>query len=121
MGAIFRLESDRIEGRTDGFVRKWEIVPGSRRIETVGNGKILRLKIRATVALLPVIRKLQDIQDVYDDLERPRIRVTVVGDSANGAAKRAILAALQAQGFETVTGDAAEITLTARVDAEPLD
>ena len=120
IGRDFQLESDRIEARTDGFVRKWEIVPGSRRIETVGNGKILRLQVRATVALLPVIKKLQDIRDVYDDLERPRIRVTLIGDSANGAAKRAILAALQAQGFETATGDSAEITLSARVDAEPL-
>ena len=118
VGRDFALESDRIEERTSGFIRKWEIVPGSRRIETVGNGKILRLKIRAVVALLPVIRKLQDIRDVYDDLERPRLRVEVVGDSASGAAKHAILAALQAQGFEIATGETAEITLSARVSTK---
>ena len=120
VGRDFQLESDRIEARTDGFVRKWEIIPGSRRIETAGNGKILRLKIRATVALLPVIRKLEDIRDVYEDLERPRLRVSVVGDAANGAAKRTLLAALLAQGFEIAAGDGAEITLLARVDAEPI-
>ena len=120
VGRDFQLESDRIEGRTNGFVRKWEIIPGSRRIEKIGNGKILRLKVRAVVALLPVIRKLQDIRDVYEDLERPRIRVSVVEKDANGAANRAIMTALLAQGFEIATGDAAEITLIARVDAEPL-
>ena len=119
VGRDFQLETDRIEGRTDGFVQKWEIVPGSRRVETVGNAKMLRLKVRAVVALLPVIRKLEDIRDVYDDLERPRIRVTVAGDSENGAAKHALLTALQAQGFEIATGDAAEITLSARVDSAP--
>lgn len=119
IGRDFNLESDRIEGRTDGFVRKWEIVPGSRRIETVGNAKILRLKVRAVVALIPVIRKLEDIRAIYDDLERPRIRVTVAGDSGGGAAKHAILMALQAQGFEMATGDAAEITLSARINSAP--
>ena len=117
VGRDYALESDRIEAQTGGFVRRWEIVPGSRTIETIGNGRLLHLKVRAVVALLPVIRRLSDIADVYADLERPRIRVAVTGDTADHAAQNALTAALQAQGFEIATGGTAEIVLAGHIEA----
>src|SRR5687768_16295170 len=53
VGRDFELEEDRIEGCTNGFIRKWEVIPGSRKIEALGNGRVLRLLVKATVALIP--------------------------------------------------------------------
>src|SRR5258708_636642 len=75
VGRNFEIEEDEIQGRSHGFVRNWKVIAGSRAVETLGNGKVLRLKIRATVALLPVLRRLSDMKDVYHDLERPLVLV----------------------------------------------
>ena len=61
IGHNYRLESDEIRGQAGGFVRKWELLPESRHIETIGNGRVLHVQIRAAVALLPVIHRLSDI------------------------------------------------------------
>jgi hypothetical protein len=119
VGRDYEIEESEIRSEARGFVRTWEPIEGSRRIEKVGNGKILRLEIKATVALLPVIRHLSDIQDVYDDLERPRIRVEITGDSAAHRAQSALLSAIKAQGFETSTSESAEIVLSGRLEIVP--
>lgn len=119
VGRDYEIEESEIRSETRGFVRTWEPIEGSRRIEKVGNGKILRLEIKATVALLPVIKHLSDIQDVYDDLERPRIRVEITGDSFAQRAQSALLSVVKAQGFETSTSDSAEIVLSGRLEIIP--
>ncbi len=118
VGRDFELEDDRIEGRTNGFIRKWEVIPGSRKIEALGNGRVLRLQVKATVALLPVIRKLSDIKDVYDDLERPRIRVEITND-AGRRVKDVLMAALKAEGYEISRDEKAEILITGLVEYTP--
>jgi len=117
VGRDFELWEDEIHSRADGFVQTWEIVPGSRRVDRIGNGKVLRLKVRAVVALLPVIRRLADIEDVYDDLERPRVRVEVAGDAPQRRAQNVLIAALKAQGFEIAGAGPAEIVLAGRLEA----
>ena len=63
---------DEIEARTGGFIKKWEVIPGSRRIEALGGGRVLRLQVKTTVALLPVIRKLSDIKkDFLSKVSKP--------------------------------------------------
>lgn len=119
VGRDFEIEESEIRSEARGFVKTWERIPGSERIEKIGNGKILRLEVRATVALLPVIRHLSDIRDVYDDLERPRIRVEIAGDSFAQRAQAALLAAIRAQGFETSTSESAEIVLTGKMEIVP--
>ena len=118
VGRDFELEDDRIEGRTNGFIRKWEVIAGSRKIEALGNGRVLRLQVRATVALLPVIRKLSDIKDVYDDLERPRIRIEITNDAARRV-KDVLVAALKAEGYEIARDDRAEILMSGLVEYTP--
>ena len=118
IGRDFELQSDEIEGRTGGFIRKWAVLPGSRKIEALGGGRVLRLQVKATVALLPVIRKLTDIKDVYEDLERPRIRVEITNDSARRV-KDAIAASLKAQGFELSRDEKAEILISGIVEYTP--
>ena len=85
LGAGFGVEEDELQARTQGFVRKWEIIEGSRRIETVTTGgktvRILHIQVQATVALLPLAQRLADIADVYKDLERPRIRVQITAQT----------------------------------------
>src|SRR5206468_8817034 len=49
-GRDFQLEENEIRGRSEGFVKRWEVVTGSRRIENIGGSQILRLQVRATVA-----------------------------------------------------------------------
>ena len=119
VGRDFEIAEQTLRARSDGFIRKWERIPDSRRIETVGNGRILRIKIRADVALLPVIQKLTDIKDVYDDLERPRLRVEIVGDTAAGTVRNALLAFLKAQDFEVTTGSHAEVSIVGRLEITP--
>lgn len=87
LGRNSGVEEDEISGRTEGFVRRWEVVEGSRRIETLAvptaEGKekprILHIEVRATVELVSLVRRLSDIADVYKDLERPRLRVQITG------------------------------------------
>jgi hypothetical protein len=119
VGRDFEIEESEIRSEARGFVKTWEKVPGSERTEKVGNGKILRLEVRATVALLPVIRHLSDIEDVYADLERPRIRVEVTGDSIARRAQSALHAAIRDQGFETSTSESAEIVLSGKMEIVP--
>src|SRR5688500_9540570 len=118
VGRDFELEEDRIEGRTNGFIRKWEVIPGSRKIEALGNGRVLRLQVKATVALIPVIRKLSDIKDVYDDLERPRVRVEITNDAARRV-KDVLVAALKAEGYEVSRDEKAEILISGLVEYTP--
>lgn len=120
VGRDFTVAEEEIQAKTGGFVRSWERVPDSRRIETVDGARILRLKVRAVVALLPVVRKLADMADVYNDLERPRIRVEIRGDDRAGRAANALIAALKADGFEVASGDQAEVTLAGRLEITPL-
>ena len=92
IGSGFSLEDDEIQGRTQGFVRRWEVIEGSRRIETITTGKgtarVLHIQVQATVRLLALIRRLADIADVYKDLERPRVRVIIAGKAEKKAEKK---------------------------------
>jgi hypothetical protein len=127
MGSGFSVEDDEIQGRTQGFVRRWEVVEGSRRIETVTTGgravRVLHIEVRATVGLLPLIRRLADIADVYKDLERPRIRVSITAKSPNSEAAERLQAdmagALRAQGFEVASEGSAEVVLKGVLDITP--
>jgi hypothetical protein len=119
VGRDLELLEDEIQSRTEGFVRKWEIVPGSRTEEPTGVGRILRLKVRATVALLPIIRSLADIADVYDDLERPRIRIEIEGDAPSRCVQNVLLAALKAQQFDLAESGPAEIVLQGHLETVP--
>ena len=119
VGRDFEIEEKTLRARSDGFIRKWERVPNSRKIETIGNGQVLRIKIRAEVALLTVIQKLSDIKDVYDDLERPRLRVEIIGDTQAGTVRNALLAHLKAQEFEITTGNHAEVSLVGQLEIVP--
>jgi hypothetical protein len=118
VGRDFQLDEDEIEGRTSGFIRKWELIPESRKIEPLGSGRVLRVQVRATVALLPVIRKLSDIRDVYEDLERPRVRVQISGDIERRAAD-SLAAALKSEGFELTRDERAEILLNGKLTVIP--
>src|SRR5262249_6051224 len=85
----------------------------------VGTGQILRLQVRATVALLPLIRRLADIADVYDDMERPRIRVEIDGDGPAHGVQNALLATLKEQQFDLAESGPAEIVLQGRLETVP--
>ncbi len=117
------LQRDDIEARAQGFVRRWETVPGSRRIEKVERGRILHIQVRATVALLSMIHNLSDIADVYKDLERPRLRVEITGAGKSAAwtqaAQEALTSSLQAQGFEMASSGPAEVVLNGRLEVVP--
>ena len=119
IGRDFEIEEKTLRARSEGFIRKWERVPNSRKIETIGNGRVLRIKIRAEVALLPVIQKLSDIKDVYDDLERPRLRVEIVGDTQAGTVRNALLSYLKAREFEITTGSHAEVSIIGQLEIVP--
>lgn len=75
VGHDFQLSSDEIRTRSEGYIRQWERIPNTRKIETVGNGRLLRIKIRAKVALLPLLLHLEAIKEVWEDMERPRLFV----------------------------------------------
>lgn len=120
VGRDYEIAESEIRSETRGFVRQWEVVPGSRQIERAGNGRILRIQIRATIALIPVIQHLSEMEDVYNDLERPRVRVEIAGDSAAQRAQAAVQRALHAQGFEVATGASAEVVLSGKIEAIPM-
>jgi hypothetical protein len=114
---------DDIEARAQGFVRRWETLPGSRRIEKVGGARILHIQVQATVALLSMIHSLSDMADVYKDLERPRLRVEIAGEGKAAGlaqpAQTAVVAALQGQGFEMAESGPAEVVLTGHLELVP--
>lgn len=117
VGRDFVQESDLIQSSTQGFIRAWQVVAGSQRVEAVGpsgNGRLLRLRVQATVAMLPVIHRLADIADLYNDLERPRLRIELAGD-ADSSARDALSAAFKQQGFDLVRRGPAEIELVGRL------
>ncbi len=113
------LEEDEIHGHTDGFVRTWAVVPGSRRIETVGNGRILHIRIAATIGLLPLIRRLSDIADIYKDFERPRTRIEVSGDEPGDRIRNTLIAGFRAKNFEVAESGPAEILLQCSLKIVP--
>ncbi len=126
VGRDFTLERDEIQGSTQGFIRHWEVVPGSRHIENLdaaGKSRILHIQVRATVALLPVIHRLADIADAYNDLERPRLRVRIDGDSHSASAadsvRTALIEMLHQQGFEMADSGPAEVELAGRIKLVP--
>ena len=131
LGRNFGVEEDEISAHAEGFVRRWEVVEGSRRIETlavpVAEGKekprILHIEVRATVELVSLVRRLSDIADVYKDLERPRLRVQITGKGEYAATaeriQRELSNALQAQGFEVASEGAAEVVLKGSLDVVP--
>ena len=131
VGRDFTIERDQIESRSEGFIRHWERIDGSRRIESIASLKggidapvrILHIRIRAQVALLPVIRHLADIADVYKDLERPRLRLTILSDKKYadlaGRTRAALTAALVAEGFEIAASGPAEVELRGSLDIVP--
>lgn len=116
VGRDFEIQEETLRARSEGMIKTWERVPNSVRVETVGGAKILRLKIRAQVALLPVVQQLADIREIYDELERPRLRVKIAGERANGDITNALLAHLKAQNYEVTTGEHAEVTLLGTLD-----
>ena len=131
LGRNFSVAEDEISGRTEGFVRRWEVVEGSQRIETVavsvGEGKaqprILHIEVRATVELISLVRRLADMADVYKDLERPRLRVQITGRGEYaGVAERIqseLAGALKAQGFDVASEGAAEVVLKGALEVVP--
>ncbi|MCC6730208.1 MAG: hypothetical protein IT208_12795 [Chthonomonadales bacterium] len=119
VGRDFELVEDEVQARAAGFIRSWEVVPGSRRVEALGGARLLRLSVRARVALLPVIRRLADVADVYADLERPRLRVDAGQGAAAAEARAALTAALRADGYEVATSGPAEITVEVRLWSTP--
>ncbi len=125
VGRDHLLERDDVEARAQGFIRSWEKVPGSRRIERLEHGRILHIQVRAVVALMPMIHTLSDIADVYKDLERPRLRVQIAatGKGTQTAmaqtARGALVAALQEQGFQLADSGPAEVVLSGRLEVTP--
>ncbi len=119
VGRNYSLEEDTIQTTARGFLKSWKRLPGSEQIQHVGEkGEILQLQIRAEVLLLPLLQKLQDIREAYDDLERPRIRVHFTGDTPEGAAKSALVTALKTEGFEVSEGSA-EIVFEGSLESQP--
>lgn len=122
LGSRFTIEHDDIEGRTQGFLRRWERIEGTRRIERVGNtgSRLLHLQIQAEVELVPLARRLADIADLYNDLERPRLRVQVNTETPGGRSVRdALVAELQAQHFDLADSGPAEVALKAQLTLTP--
>ncbi len=130
-GHDFTIERDQIEGRSEGFIRRWKRIEGSRRIESIASqndgihspARILHIRIRARIALLPVVKRLADIADVYKDLERPRLRLTILSEKKNnelaGRTRSALSVALVAEGFEIADSGPAEVELRGRLDIVP--
>lgn len=141
VGAGFSVQDDELQARTQGFVRKWEIVEGSRRIETVTHqgktSRILHIQVQATVGLQALVQRLADIADVYKDLERPRVRVVITplvkrGQPTKNETSKSVTApdaalrlqnqlggALKAQGFDVADEGAAEVVLTGMLEIIP--
>ena len=105
-GRNFNLDDETITTKASGFLRSWELVPGSEHVVQVGSGRMLRLQIKAEVAALPLLKKLSDLRDTYDDLDRPRLSVQIAGDTPNGAVRSRLIAELRAKGFEVSDGSA---------------
>lgn len=116
VGRDFAMEGTDIWSRADGFIERWEMVPGSRHEENLNGSPVLMVKIRAWVAPSTVVHKLTDMSDVYHDLERPRVRIKITGDSAGQQLEEALTAALRKQGIEIATDDQAEIALLGELE-----
>ena len=118
-GRNFELSSDEIRTRSEGFIRRWEKVAGSQTVETVGNSKVLRLKIRATVALLPVLKRLEQIQDAFNDLERPRLYISV--KEGEESLRHLVTQSLLAEGFLIADApESAALQVVVKVESVPL-
>ncbi len=97
VGRDFQITHEEIKSRSQGFLRRSEALPETRIIERVGNSRILRIKVRATVALLPLLKRLEDIDEVFADLERPRLFVE--GEKGESDLVMPLKEYLKGQGF----------------------
>ncbi len=118
-GRDYALEESEVWGSAEGFVQHWELIPGSRYVETVEGSRVIHVKIRATVAPLTAIHRLSDLNDVYTDLSRPRIRVIIEGDRSARKVQDSLIAGLRADGFEIANDERADITLTGHLALSP--
>ena len=125
---VRRGADDEIQGRTQGFVRRWEIVEGSRRIETVTTGGKARRD--------PAYRGAGygRTAAAHPSPGRHRRRVQRPGTPAHSrfdhgessdtptAAERLqadMAGALKAQGFEVASEGSAEVVLKGALDITP--
>jgi hypothetical protein len=119
VGRDFQITQEEIKSRSQGFLRRSEALADTRKIERVGNSRILRIKVRATVALLPLLKRLEDIQEVFADLERPRLFVE--GEEGQSGLTPQLKEYLKGQGFNLAESSAsAAICLRLKSSTERL-
>jgi hypothetical protein len=109
----FSEAEDLIVARTEGVLRSFEYIPNSETVQKIGGASVLTLRIRARVELAPLLDRLAANRQLYDDLERPTLRLVEAG-SAGGPAAEILTEALRRDGFSVVTGRGqVEIVLSA--------
>ncbi|MCC6446438.1 MAG: hypothetical protein IT210_23675 [Armatimonadetes bacterium] len=106
LGRNYEMVKETILTRSEGYVRRWSRIEGSRRIDKK-NG-LLRLKIRATISLLGLIQDISEMEAVYEAVRRPRVMVALAEKNLGKPlldehpAEVALTRQLQEKGFDVV-------------------
>jgi len=110
LGRNYEMVRETILTRSEGYIRWWSRVEGSRLIDRK-NG-LLRIKIRATVSLLGLVQDLSEMEAVYEAIQRPRVMVVLREKNLGKLspdehpAETALTQQLQEKGFDVVDRDA---------------
>ena len=75
VGEDYEIVKQTILTRSEGFISTWQVVDGYPKSEKIEGDTMLTMKIKAKVKLISLIGALQDIEEIYDQMERPRVMV----------------------------------------------
>ncbi len=75
VGEDYDIVKQTILTRSEGFISTWEAVDGYPKTEKIEGYILLTMKIKAKVKLISLIGALQDIEEIYDQMERPKVMV----------------------------------------------
>ncbi len=80
VGEDYDIVKQTILTKSEGFIRTWEPVDGYPKTEKIEKDTLLTMKIKAKVKLISLIGALQDIDEIYEQMERPKVMVAFTED-----------------------------------------
>ncbi len=87
----YRIVRQETSATVQGFIRSWSLVPGSvtvKQLEPPLQGQVICVQIEAVVDIQPLAHSMAELQDVYNDLNRPSLWVDVKSTSQSATAAR---------------------------------
>lgn len=124
--ADYKIVNQVTTSTVQGFIKSWRLIPDSVKVRQLAaplQGAVISLRIVAVVDIQPIAKNLRDLQDAYNDLNRPSIWVIVASSATEGAAacteaRATITSWLKAQGY-SLAADQHDAAVVLRIHVMP--